>query len=286
MSSTATPAPDPVIEQLLGALRDVPGVVAIGLGGSRSIGTATPHSDYDVIVFSEKDGDIDQEAMARAISGLGGTPNPERPLAELSVGGRKVEIFFRTIERIESEIALARKGQFRRTMNPLHTIGFLSTIVVSYATYVQPLWDPAGRLKALIESAFPYPEPLRERMLNTFRTEAKLALIHAGKVRSVNDVAHLMGLYARANAAWAVILFAANRRYPVIDKGGRQLVASFPEVPDNFDFRSKAIFRAAAAGDLRGAHQEANRLHAEVCRIAQKSGGAPRQRKAPARAPA
>lgn len=275
------PAPrpsDPVLQKLVGTLRKVPGIVAIGLGGSRSIGTATQHSDYDLIVFQEKDETVDMEALAGAIEELGAPrPDTKRPLAELSIGGRKVEIFFRSLERISNEIAMAQKGQFRRTMNPLHTIGFLSTIVVSYATYVRLLWDPSGRLKAVIESAFPYPEPLRDRMINTFRTEASLALIHAGKVRSVNDIAHLMGLYARINAAWSLVLFAVNRRYPVIDKGGRQLVCSFPEVPDNFDFRTRAIFRAAAAGDLRGAHEEASRLHGEIVGILRKGAGPARQ---------
>ena len=272
---------DPLLERLVGELHQVPGMVAIGLGGSRSIGTATAHSDYDLITFIEKDGSLDQEALNAVFERLGaGSIDLKRPLAELVVDGRKVEIFFRSMERIADEIAMAKRGQFNRTLNPLHTIGFLSTIVVSYATYVRPLWDPTGRLKALIESAFPYPEPLRVRMLNTFRTEAKLALIHAGKVRSPNDVGHLLGLYSRAAASWSLMLFAANRRYPVIDKGGRQLVATFPEIPANYDFRTKAVFRAAAAGDLRGAHVEANRIHGEVVAIARKSGSAGRARAA------
>ena len=185
----------------------------------------------------------------------------------MSIEGRKVELFFRSIPRLASEIEAARKGQFRRSINALHVVGFLSTILISYATYTRPLWDPDGHLKKLVESAFPYPEALREKMISTFLTEAKLALIHAAKVRSVNDVGHLMGLYARANMAWLLVLFAVNRRYPVIDKGGRRLVAGFPQIPDNFDFRTKAIFRAAAAGDLPGGLAEANRLHAEVAAL-------------------
>ena len=40
-----------------------------------------------------------------------------------------------------------------------------------------------------------------------------------------------------------------------------------PVHPENFDFRTKAIFRAAAAGDLKGALTEANRLHNEIVRL-------------------
>ena len=266
---------DPVFTRLISDLQKVPHVVAIALGGSRSIGTATPMSDFDVIVFVDRNADLESEDIREAILKLGGRWQTERRklLADIVIEGRTFELLFRPMETIAGEIANARKGQFKRQLNPLHTVGFLSTIMVSYATYALAVWDPQGRLKQLQDSAFPYPEVLRERMLSTFRTEAKLALIHAGKTRSIHDVAHLMGLYARANAAWALMLFAANRRYPVIDKGGRQLVAAMPISPENYEFRTKAIFRAAAAGDLQGALDDANRLHNEICRIVRESDG-------------
>lgn len=262
-------ADDPVIKRVVAEMKVLPGVVAIGLGGSRSIGTATAHSDYDIILFSEKPDGIDADAIQAVLERFGGgwQGGEAKPFAEMTVEGKKVEVLFRSFQRIESEIAMAKKGEFRRVLNPLHVIGFLSTIVVSYATYIRPLWDPEGRLREVVKSAFPYPEALREKMIQTFRTEAKVALIHAGKTRSVHDIAHLMGLYSRAHVAWVILLFAINRRYPIIDKGGRQLVPKMPASPANFDFRTKAIFRAAAAGDLKGALSEANRLHNEIARL-------------------
>jgi hypothetical protein len=271
MKSPTPPATDPILARIVSEMQNVPGIIAMGLGGSRSIGTAKPGSDYDAIMFVERDADLDQQALTKTIEKFGGAwaGDMSTPLAELQIDGRKVEMFFRSLERTASEIELARKGQFRRTINPLHSIGFLSTIVISYVTYLRPLWDPSGRLKAMIDSAFPYPDVLRDKMINTFRTEARLALIHASKVNSVQDVAHLLGLYARAVAAWQLVLFAANSRYPVIDKGGRQLVAALPNTVANYEFRSASIFRAAAAGDLKGAIGEAQRIHNEVHAISQ-----------------
>ncbi len=271
MSEKKKPAnsKDPVLEQVVAEMRVLPGVVAIGLGGSRSIGTANAFSDYDIILFSEKQDGVDGGATQRVLERFGGgwQGGEAKPFADMTVQGKKVELLFRSIERIEAEIAMAKKGQFKRTLNPLHVIGFLSTIVVSYATYIVPLWDPQGRLKQLVASAFPYPEVLRDKLIDTFRTEAKVALIHAGKTNSVHDIAHLMGLYSRAHVAWIITLFSINRKYPIIDKGGRQLVPRMPVHPENFDFRTKAIFRAAAAGDLKGALTEANRLHNEIVKL-------------------
>lgn len=283
-SGPTPPGSDPILDQVVSRMQTVRGICAIGLGGSRSIGTARPGSDYDVVMFVERDMDLDQDALTKVIAQLGGTwtGDMSTPLAELQIDGRKVEMFFRSLDRMAAEIELARKGQFRRTINPLHSIGFLSTIVISYVTYLRTLWDPKGTLKAVIDSAFPYPEILREKMVATFRSEARLALIHASKVNNVQDIAHLLGLYARAVAAWQLVLFAANDRYPVIDKGGRQLVAALPKTIANYEFRSAAIFRAAAAGDLKGALGEAQRIHAEVQAIAQ---GAIAATGTPARAP-
>jgi len=266
-------AVNPILRRVVSTCSKVPGVAAIGLGGSRSIRTGDAGSDYDVIIFSDADVELDHAAMRRTVAALGGAMQTMRHkpgqslLGEMYIDGTKVELFFRRIPMIANEIARAREGKFTRVFNPLHVVGFVSTITISYATYVIPLWDPKGKLKRLIASAYPYPEALREQMLKTFRSEAKIALNYAGKARSVEDAAHLAALYGRVIAAWGLVLFAANRRYPVIDKGGRRLVAALPNSPANYVFRTNAVIRALAAGDLAGAFEEANRLNAEVMRI-------------------
>jgi hypothetical protein len=267
-------AVNPILRRIVSTCSKVPGVAAIGLGGSRSIRTGDVGSDYDVIIFSDGDVELDHAAMRETVAALGGEMRTSRNkpgeslLGEMYIDGTKVELFFRRIPMIAGEIARAREGKFSRVFNPLHVVGFVSTITISYATYVVPLWDPQGKLKRLVASAYPYPEALREQMLKTFRSEAKIALNYAGKARSVEDAAHLAALYGRVIAAWGLVLFAANRRYPVIDKGGRRLVAALPNSPANYVFRTNSVIRAIGAGDLTGAFEEANRLNAEVMAIA------------------
>jgi hypothetical protein len=277
--AAAAPArqPNPVLVRIVAEMQKVPGIFAVGLGGSRSIGMATPGSDYDVIMFTEPEGNYDDDAVRRAVARLGGKwlTQRERGLAECEVEGQKVELLFRQIDKIAAEIGRAKQGQFRRSLNPLHTVGFLSTVLVSYVTYIRPLWDPEGRLRRLIKSAFPYPEPLRTKMISGFRTESKLAIMHAAKTRSDHDIAHLMGLYSRAHAAWTLTLFALNRRYPIIDKGGRHIVTRFPLCPANFTARSKAVFRAAAAGELKRALDEAQRIDTEIAIMCKAQANAP-----------
>ena len=87
---------------------------------------------------------------------------------------------------------------------------------------------------------------------------------HAAKVRHARELAYLLGLYTHAIASWQLVLFALNRRYPVIDKGGRHMVNALPLMPKNFEFRAKAILRAASAGELQASNAEAKRLQAEM----------------------
>ena len=55
------------LAQLIGPISQVPGVVAIGLGGSRSIGTSVPSSDFDVIIFSGPDPQLELRRGQRAV---------------------------------------------------------------------------------------------------------------------------------------------------------------------------------------------------------------------------
>jgi predicted nucleotidyltransferase len=264
-------SPMPTVVEKLSA---VPGVVAIALCGSRARGSATPTSDFDVMVFSDTKGSTDKDKMAKALAELGpiNEKSIQKPVPDFIVEGHKVELFFRYVDQFAAEVARSKTGQFKRSFNPLHTLGFVSTVVVSYLAYCKPLWDPDGKLQRLIDSVHPYPEPLRKKMIDTFLTDAKLTLMQAQKVRSVQDLVYLIGIYGRMMPSWSMVLFAANRRYPIIDKDQRSLVPALPNVPQNFEFRRKSILRALAAGELKEALEEANKLHTEVAAVARRSG--------------
>lgn len=258
---------NPIPVDVVNALSKVPGVVAIALGGSRSLGVATPTSDFDIAVFEKQKDDIDAADLRAAIETIAEGEiklTRDLALAEFKVQGRNVELFFRRTTTIAKEIAEAKAGKFSRWLHALHPHGFLSTAQISYVVYGRPLWDPEGHLARLIEQATPYPEALREQMLKTFRTEAALTLIHAAKVKHPNEMPYLAALYARAVSCWTLALFATNRRYPIIDKGAQRLVMSFPIHPEQYHGRTIKLFRDIAAGNLQQARKDAAALHKEI----------------------
>lgn len=267
VESQPAPVHDPVIASVAAALSGVSGVSAVAVGGSRAIGTADVGSDYDIIAFESRLGAINKEqlnAAAARVAGPGVATSPNGNLVNLTVAGHKVEILVRSLDVIAAEIEAARQGVFKRTLHPLHPIGYLTTIIISYVVYALPVHDPEHVLRDLVRRATPYPEMLRSRMIATFRTEAEFALIHASKVRSPLDLPYLTALYAQAIACWQLMLFAINRRYPVIDKGGMRLVMGMPQHPQNFQFRTMKILRDIAGEDLQAARAEAAKIHREI----------------------
>lgn len=258
---------DQVIDDVVAALSQVRGVCAVALGGSRSLGTASPQSDYDMAVFQEKAGDIDVPALEAALERLSGSRpkmTAKLALAEFELGGHKVELFFRRLNLIAEEIEAARNGQFRRWPHALHTAGYLSTVLVSYVTYSRIIWDPQGHLVRLIERAHPYPVELQKRMIQTFKIEAALSVMHAAKVRSPDELPYVAGLYSRAVAAWTLMLFAANRRYPIIDKGATKIIMTLPHRPENYAARTVKLIRDLGAGNLQQVRVDAARIHKEI----------------------
>lgn len=271
-ASTLPPAPGsagdiaPVsrIGQVLGT---VPGVRAVALGGSRARGLASATSDYDVIVFREKKGDISFDAILEAVEPLAGGKTHSVKGAEMikfGTPGGDVELFFRQFDRARAEIGEARVGNFQRHLHPLHPYGTVSTLRISYVVESIPVHDPRGELAALIAQAYPYPAPLKSRMIAVFRSEANLACIHARKVRDGSQGFYLSSLYGKFVHACSLVLFAVNETYPCLDKGSLLLLSRLPATIPRFHERSNTLIRAAATGETMLAHKIANALNRDL----------------------
>jgi len=88
----------PFTDEVVRAVSKVPGVVAIALGGSRSLGFATPQSDFDIAVFERMKEDIKPADVRAAIETIAESEikmTNDLALAEFTVQGRSVELFFR-----------------------------------------------------------------------------------------------------------------------------------------------------------------------------------------------
>ncbi len=181
---------DFVLSRVVEALRSVPGLSALVLGGSRGRGTAGPASDYDLGLYYEPDAPLDIEALRAAIAPL--VDDPASTVTDLggwgpwingggwlTLGGAEVDLLYRDLGRVRAVIADAREGRFSMNYQPGHPHGFCSVIWMGEAATCQPLLDPAGVIAGLKRQAWPYPEALRDALVARFGWEVDFAIDNA-----------------------------------------------------------------------------------------------------------
>jgi predicted nucleotidyltransferase len=260
-----TPNDDRLLARIVATLSTVPGVKGIALGGSRAQGIGTPSSDYDIGIYYDPGEPFGHDAMQQAANALGDAGSDRSVTAIgawgewidgggwLTIGGRKVDLLYGDLRKVERVIEECRAGQVTVAYQSGHPHAFVSAALAGQAAYCQPLWDPDGviaRLKALAEL---YPPALRQALIERFGWEADFALQNAQKALDRGDVAYVAGCCYRSVACAVQVLFALNARYLLNEKGSLAQAGTLPIRLGGLKIRAEGSFRAVGAGDLAGA---------------------------------
>jgi hypothetical protein len=271
--------PDPLLERVAPVLAAVPGVVALALGGSRATGAAHAGSDYDIgLYFGERSG-LDVARLLLAVQGLVDDPGTAAVTEVggwgpwivgggwLSIDGRKVDLLYRPIERVEKVIRDCRDGRITMDYQPGHPHGFCSAIWMGEAALCRPLSDERGVIAGLKGMTVPYPEKLGDALIRRFRWEASFSVDNAQSAAASGDQAYVAGCAFRSLCCAAQVLFAINRRYLINEKGAVEAAARLPLTIDNLSERAGNVWQAignrafaAALGELGSIERELGRL--------------------------
>jgi hypothetical protein len=186
------------VREVAGRLAQIPGVVAVMLGGSRATATATPDSDWDFGLYYR--GTIDPDDV-RALGWTGQVFAPGEwgrlvnGGAWLEIDGAKVDLIYRDLDEVLRWTAEAEQGRFEIQRE----IGYVAGI----ATYVL-----AGELALgeVLVGDLPrpsFPDPLREnappRWYRLAAGALQFAEVHARRGDRVASLANL-GLAVLATA--------------------------------------------------------------------------------------
>ncbi|QCI66732.1 nucleotidyltransferase family protein [Phreatobacter stygius] len=253
---------DPTIDAVTSALTSVPGLTALVLGGSRARGTAGPGSDYDLGLYYAPQAPLDVVALQAALEPLvdiAGEAQVTR-LGEwgpwingggwLSIGGRKVDLLYRDLGRVGDVIADCRAGRVSMDYQPGHPHGFCSAIWMGEVALCRPLFDRGEAVAALKQLTTPYPEALRQALIARFRWEVRFAIEIAATAIARGDQTHIAGSAYRALACVAQVLFAANRRYLINEKGALAETETLPVRIHGVVEDASAIWSAIGARDF------------------------------------
>jgi Nucleotidyltransferase domain len=275
--------PDPLVERVAPILAAVPGVVAIALGGSRARGAAHPGSDTDLGLYFSEGGALDVKRLLDAVKGLVDDPRAAA-ITEvggwgpwigcggwLSIAGRKVDLLYRPVERVEKVIRDCRAGRITMDYQPGHPHGFCSAIRMGEIALCRPLSDPGSVIAGLKAMTVPYPEELADALIRRFQWEVSFSIGNAGTAVAGGDQAYVAGCAFRSLACAAQVLFALNRRYLINEKGAIEAAARLPLTVANLNARALKVWQAIGACALDAAIAELGSIERELARLTERA---------------
>ncbi|MCC8962987.1 nucleotidyltransferase domain-containing protein [Bradyrhizobium sp. Pear76] len=270
---------DPLLARIIPILATVPGVAAIVLGGSRARGTAHDTSDYDLGIYYRDSAALDIDRLRDAVTGLVDDPSAMHvtPVGEwgpwivggawLRIGGRKVDLLYRSIGQVTDVIDACRNGDISMHYQPGHPHGFCSAIWMGEVALCRVLHDPDGLVAAQKARTAPYPPALRDALVRRFQWEILFSIENAALAVPRGDSTHIAGCAYRALACIAQVLFAVNGQYLINEKGALAQAANFPVTVRNLATRAAEVWRRIGAAEHAAALQTLRALENELSDI-------------------
>ncbi|MCC8982341.1 nucleotidyltransferase domain-containing protein [Bradyrhizobium acaciae] len=270
---------DPLLARIIPVLTTVPGVAAIVLGGSRARGTAHDTSDYDLGLYYRDGAALDNERLREAVMGLvdDSAAMHVTPVGEwgpwivggawLRIGGRKVDLLYRSIEQVTDVIDACRNGDVSMHYQPGHPHGFCSAIWMGEVALCRVLHDPDDLIAAMKARTAPYPPALRDALVRRFQWEILFSIENAELALPRGDGTQIAGCAYRALACIAQVLFALNGQYLINEKGALAQAANFPVTVRNLATRASEVWRRIGAAEQAAALQTLRALENELSDI-------------------
>jgi len=202
------------MEQIASRLAEIPGVLAVTLGGSRARGQARPDSDWDFgLYYRESIDPADVEALGwpGTVTGPGGWGPVVNGGAWLTVSGQRVDLCYRDLDEVLGEVADAKRGRFRIWNLPNYVAGIATYALVGELALCRVLVGDLPRPT--------FPEALAETAPLVWRQQGSMTLhtaeVHGQRGDTVATVANL----ARATLMEAQARLAERRQWALNEKG-------------------------------------------------------------------
>ena len=266
---------DVMFQTIVERLRDVRGVQAVVLGGSRGRGTAKPDSDYDIGIYFDSPDTFDIAALNAVAKDfddahrddlctqVGGWGPWVVGGGWLRVDGEPVDFIYRELPRVRRVVDECTRGAFSVDYQAGHPFGFASSIYAGEVATCRILGEGADEITQLKSQLLPYPPALKQAIVNAFAWEAGFCISIAHKPTQRGDLAYVNGALFRGVMCLTQTLFALNEQWWLNEKGAVELASSFAQAPSAYADRVNEIF-AVAATETTGAIEILNQLHEEV----------------------
>jgi predicted nucleotidyltransferase len=245
------------LDHIAARLGELPGVDAVALGGSRAQGTERPDSDWDLAVYYRDrfdPQDLRKVGWPGEVSELGGWGGGVfNGGAWLRVDGRRVDVHYRDLNRIDLELAEAEAGRLHIEPLMFHLAGIPSYLVLAELAVNRVL---RGRLPRPI-----FPAALQASAPREWWANAEMVMDYARTNHApYGRLASCVGLLAQGASQAAHAVLAARAEWVTNEK----------TLLDRASLRSVDAIIATATDDPARLRQIVNETHA-VCGSAVKA---------------
>ena len=253
MPETLGPLQREVLEQLVRALADVPGVAAVTLGGSHARGTARVDSDVDVGLYYREASPFDLGAIRRVATRVheGAPPVVTDFYAWgpwvnggvwLRTRAGRFDLIYRNLDQLDRVIRDARAGrsEWHYAQTPIY--GFHGVCYLAETQVGVALHDPDDLLAARKREIAAYPEALKANLVqqNLWGAEFALRFFLRGCAER-GDVYNAVGCMTRIASHLSQALFALNETYFMNDKSALDEIEGFALGPEAYAASIRAI---------------------------------------------
>jgi hypothetical protein len=202
------------VRHLAEKLREIPGVVAVTLGGSRSAGTEAADSDWDFALYYRGQLLAD-DVRALGIEGTVSEPGEWGRLmnggAWLRVEGERVDLLYRDLDFVEHCVDEAEEGRYEVELLGGSVAGMASYVLVGELALAEVLAGDLPRPD--------FPQALRDSAPGRWRARAAFSLAIAEAAAERHDVVSCAGLLAKAAVEAAQAALAEKGEWALTEKG-------------------------------------------------------------------
>lgn len=204
------------VATLAAELANLPGAVAVVLGGSRATGTHHSDSDWDFgLYYRGSRSPIDPDDLRRLghpghVSELGEWGPIVHGGAWLTVQGTPVDVLFRDLDTVEGWLADAEQGRFEVLAQNGYLVGAPTYLPVGELALGRPLFGSVPRPA--------FPERLAHTAPGRWDARAGVALLFAAAHARAADTVSTAGMLASAVLCAAHARLAGRREWVLNEK--------------------------------------------------------------------